>query len=276
MIDKNYYNYFMLPQSIEGIGYIYPVKLEEYNEFKELAVKYIVVGRKWLTNILKYPKDEYILDFFVKNAFLFESLKFEEQDIDADTIKALEENNAFRHDLSEMIKILEITLKEKVEFELLGITDEGVMDYRFKIGDSENYITKFNFEEYRTIVMEQNLLFEPLTSPSEKGNEVIQNAIRVLSKNGVEQDIISVCSSVSVFKGVSDKELCNYTYYRLMCDFETVNRLNNNLIQAMFMSQGSEDAKLTYLGEKFNVDTNPYSNLMKRAKDNQLDRRLQS
>ena len=275
MIDKDFLNYFMKPQTIIGIGKVYPVKLYLYNEFKELSAKYMLAGRKWLTNICKYPKGEYILDFFVKNALMFESFKI---GIIADEIKdqvnVIDELDMIRYDIEEMCRLFAITLNNEVEFELLDITNEMV-DYRFKIKGTNNFITKFNYEQYRELVMEQNILFEPLISPSEKGNEVIQNAIRVLSKNGVSMDLMSVCSAVSTYKGITDEELQEYTYYRLMYDFETINRINNNLIYAMFMAQGSKEAKLTYLGENVNLNKNPYDGLLRRNGDNQLTKRLQ-
>lgn len=275
MVDRDFLNYFMKPQTVIGIGEIYPIKLYIYNEFKELSAKYMLAGRKWLTNICKYPKEEYILDFFVKNALMFESFKIGIiSDEIKEQIKAISEIDMVKYDISEMCHLFSMTLNKEVLFELIDISEDGVIDYRFKI-DDKNFITKFNYEEYREIVMEQNILFEPLTSPSAKGNEVIQNAISVLSKNGTSQDLISVCSTVSTYKGVEDKELQEYTYYRLMYDFETVNRINNNLIYAMFMAQGSKEAQLTYLGEGVLLNKNPYDGLLRRNGDNQLTKTLQ-
>ncbi|MBP3914756.1 hypothetical protein [Clostridium sp.] len=276
MVDKDFCNYFMHPQVIEGIGEVYPIKIKEYNEFNELASKYLLAGRKWLTNICKYPKENYVLDFFVQNALIYLNMKFNSEfNAEDESIKLLEENDIIRYDLNEMSKLFSMSLRQEVKFELLDIMENGVIDYRFKIGDTENYITKFNYDKYRALVMEQNLLFEPLTSPSAKGNEVIQNAIKVLSKNGVSQSLASVCSAVSTSKGVSDAELQEYTYYRLMYDFETFNRVNNNLIHALFMSQGSKDVEITHLGQKIDLNKDPYANLLKRNGDNQLTRRLQ-
>ena len=33
MVDKDFCNYFMHPQVIEGIGEVYPIKIKEYNEY---------------------------------------------------------------------------------------------------------------------------------------------------------------------------------------------------------------------------------------------------
>lgn len=275
MVDREFLNYFMKPQTIIGIGEIYPIKLYNYNEFKELSAKYMLAGRKWLTNICKYPKDEYILDFFIKNALMFESFKIGIiSDEIKEQIKAISEIDMVKYDIGEMCNLFSMTINKEVIFELLDISSDGVIDYRFKI-DDENFITKFNYEEYREMVMEQNILFEPLTSPSAKGNEVIQNAIKVLSKNGASQDLMSICSAVSTYKGIDDSELQEYTYYRLMYDFETINRINNNLIYAMFMAQGSKEAQLTYLGESIILNKNPYEGLLKRNGDNQLTKMLQ-
>ena len=277
IIDKDFYNYFMKPQPLDGVGDIYPIKIAEYSIFKEYASKYLLAGRKWLANICKYPKDEYILDFFVKNALMMEVIEVSGNEFEegSNITEVLKSDELLKYKISEMEEMFSMTLKKAVKFELLSVIDDAVIDYRFQIGEGDKYITKFNFENYREVVMEQNLLFEPLTSPSERGNEAIQNAIKVLSKNGVTQDLISVCSTVSTYKGVSDEELQEYTYYRLMCDFETINRINNNIIYAMFMAQGSKDAEITYLGEVINVSKNPYEGLLKRNGDNQLTKRLQ-
>lgn len=276
MTDKDFLNYFMKPQALEGVGDIYPVKIYAYNEFKELSAKYLLAGRKWLTNICRYSKREYVLDFFVRYALMFQGLRSGVIDEDLKgKFNVIDELDMVKYDINEMCSLFSMTLNTEVNFELLEVTNDGVIDYRFRIGESGNYITKFNYEQYREIVMEQNILFEPLTSPSAKGNEVIQNAIKVLNKNGASIDIVSVCSVVSTYKGVTDKELQDYTYYRLMYDFETINRINNNLIYAMFMAQGSKEAQLTYLGEGLDLHKNPYSGLLKRNGDNQLTRRLQ-
>lgn len=272
--DKDFKNYFMLPQEVNGIGKIYPIKIEDYVEFKESANKYLLMGRKYLTNIFKYPKTEPILDFYVKNALIIDAIK-DSQENNLELEEMLKNNEMVKYSIDELCSMFKKTLKQEVVFELLGFIDD-VIDYRFKIGDKKYFITKFNFEEYREVVMNQNLLYEPLTSPSPKGNEVIQNAIRVLSKNGSEQSLISIIATVSVYKGVEDKELANYTYFRLMYDFETINKINNNIFQALFMSQGSKEAEIKHLGERVDIDKNPFDGLLRRNGDNQLTKKLQS
>ena len=275
-------NYFMKPTNIEGIGDIHPIRLGEIEKFNKLSPKYLAVGRKYLTNIFKYPQKDYMLDFFVFNAYIIGELEKAINDDRCTTeekmefearLNVLNANPQNKYSINEMTELFSMTLNKEVTFELYGVSEDNTIDYVFKIEDN-NSITKYNFEEYRSIVMAQNIIFEPLTSPSKEGNDIIQNAIEVLNKNSGKFDLQSVCSVVSVYKGISDTELYGYTYYRLMMDFETINRINGNMFSAIFMSVGSKDAEIVNLAEYIDLDNNPYKGLISKYKASNLDKRL--
>lgn len=300
-MDTRLNNYFMRPTFIDCIGNVYPIRLFEYDEFNELSSKYMLAGRKWFDNILKYPKDEYILDYYIKSANEIESIKseyeymkyvfqnkdilddyIEKNDIDIDMygdyIKNIEEglsNNNTIYSISEIERLFSMILRKKVTYKYINYC-EGVIDYIFEVENSDYSITKYNFEGLRECVMAQNLMYEPLTSPSDEGNRIIQDAIQALSKNGIKRELESICSIVSVYKGINDEELYNYTYYRLMVDFESIVRINDNLYIYMLRSQGCDGVNPTYLAEKVEVDKNPYDNLFQKYKENELDKRLKS
>lgn len=295
-------NYFMKSTCVPYLGEVYPIKLPEYEEFKSLANKYIISGRKWFTNIFKYPKDEFILDYYVKMA-----LELHRMSSEYEYIKYLEENkneleeyikdnnleidklidyggnieNTLNqvyaiYSIEEIEKLFSMLMRKKVTYEQISYDMEnGLVDYIFNIeGDEKNKITKYNFEELRKVVMEQNLLYEPLTSPSEEGNQIIQEAIEALSKKGIDTELESICSVVSVAKGIGDDELYNYTYYRLMVDFESVVRINDNIFIYLLRSQGCDDAMPVHLAQKMEVDKNPYDGLIRKYKASSLDKRL--
>lgn len=298
-MDIRLNNYFMRPTFIDYIGDVYPIRLFEYDEFNELSSKYILAGRKWFTNILKYPKDEYILDYYIKSANEIESIKSEydyikyvfdnkdiledyiEQnniDIDmySDYIENVEKslsNKSIIYNIGEIERLFSMILRKKVKYKYLNY-NEGVIDYIFEVEGGDYAITKYNFENLRECVMAQNLMYEPLTSPSDEGNRIIQEAIESLSKNGIKRELESICSIVSVYKSINDEELFNYTYYRLMVDFESIVRINDNLFIYMLRSQGCDGISPTYLAEKVEVDKNPYNGLFQKYKENSLDKRL--
>ena len=277
-------SYFMLPAKNNTIGNIYPIKLKDYEHFKSIGSKYLMCGQKWLSNMLKLPKDICPLDYFVDIGYSTSTLekelnKIDEKNMD-DELKEIKnnvqllKNNGLDFNIDNIVEMFEMTLHQKVVFNPIGKIGD-IFEYTFDIIGTEYFINRDNFDIYRTIVMEQNLIYEPLTSPQKIGNEAIANAINSLNKNGIETSIASVLSSVKMFSGMSDDELKEYTYYRLMMDFESVNRINNNLINAIFRSVGNDQCNISALAEKIDMDKNPYKGILqKHSGYNSLDSRL--
>lgn len=270
-------DYFMLPQYIQGIGNVYPIKISDYELFKKLAGKYFLQGRKWLMNIVKMPKETEILDFFVINAKRMEFLSSvivgqpPSNEKDSAIVEKIKEelliynsNELIRYSINEIEQIFTMVLREPVSFKSELI--DGVEDYYFEISNDDNKkINKYNFEKFRSIVMKQNLLFEPMTSPSKIGNDLIQGALEAKAlKNGDSGDLEAICSVVSVAKGISDEELMGYTYYRLIYDFTTINRIEGNRFSFLLRSQGCEQAEITDLSSVIDLNVNPYDNLLQK------------
>ena len=276
-------SYFMLPVKINTIGNIYPVKLKDYEHFKSIGSKYLMCGQKWLSNMLKLPKDICPLDYFVDIGYSTSTLekelnKIDEKNMD-DELKEIKnnvqllKNNGLDFNIDNIVEMFEMTLHQKVVFNPIGKIGD-IFEYTFDIIGTDYFINRDNFDIYRTTVMEQNLIYEPLTSPQKIGNDIIANAIDSLNKNGVETSIASVLSSIKMFSGMSDDELKEYTYYRLMMDFETVNKINNNLINAIFRSVGNEQCNISALAEKIDMDKNPYKGILQKHKASNIDNKM--
>lgn len=277
-------SYFMSPIEIKTIGKIYPIKLKEYEHFKKVSSRYLMCGKKWLANILKLPKDNCPLDYFVDMGYSMTEIENKLKDIPDseldDELKTIKEQiellklNGLEFSIEDIIEMFEMTLHEKVVFTPIGYIN-GRFEYTFDILGTDSFINRDNFDIYRTIVMEQNLIYEPLTSPQKQGNEVIAKAIESLNKNGIETSLASILSVVKTFSGISDDELKEYTYYRLIMDFETINKINSNLINAIFRSVGNEQCNISALSEKIDMDKNPYKNLLQKHNGyNSLDKKL--
>ena len=66
-------NYLMLPEEIEGIGKVYPIKLKDWDKFCKLGGMIFSNGIQNIKNLYKFEGD-YSLDFYVGKgtpAFVF-------------------------------------------------------------------------------------------------------------------------------------------------------------------------------------------------------------
>ena len=113
--------------------------------------------------------------------------------------------------------------------------------------------------------MLKNLLFAPPTSPNMFGMQAIERAIKATFGEN-DASLASICSVVVCNSGISDKEIQNYSYYRLMYDFTIINRQHGNIFSFMLRSQGCDKANIDNLGDVVELNTNPYENLLSKHK----------
>lgn len=254
MINRNDLDdYFMNPYFIENIGNIYPVNIFKHERFRELAGKYIVQGINTLHNLYKVPKDKNELDYFVDLGFRMDKEINYLKSIQNYTPQNDDEKNKLNelkqlyqrylsgdiiiYSIAELEELFSIILQKQINF--YCNIDNPMDNYYFKVKDEELYITKNNFNELKEVVMWQNILFEPPTSPSKIGNDLIRQTIEVeFGKNEDSGNLASICSIVSVNSGIPDEQIKKYSYYRLMYDFASINRQHGNIFTFMLRSQG--------------------------------------
>ena len=284
MIINDLDDYFMKPYLIDGIGDVYPINIFNYERFRQLASKYIIQGINTLHNIYKVPKNTNVLDYFVDTA-----IRMDKEIIKLNEAKGYIPNNEQeKNQYDELMKLLDLYNSGKVVTYLIKELEElfsmvlqkqvkfycdlenPLDNYYFKIEDEELFITKENFNELKEVIMWQNILFEPPTSPSKIGNELIQQTIEVeFGKNGDSGNLASICSIVSVNSGVSDEQIKKYSYYRLMYDFASINRQHGNIFTFMLRSQGCNEAVISDLSQSIDLHNNPYDIIFKKHKHEQ-------
>lgn len=134
---------------------------------------------------------------------------------------------------------------------------DGEVNLVFKIGDNdEDLITRDNYEEIRAMIMEQNLIFEPIIAPNKKSQDIIDKAIerkRGLGSN-VETNIESMIILVSKSRPVTE----DYTYYQLQADYEMVLRLEQSRAIPTYRAVGA-DIDPIELGAILSIHEDPYS-----------------
>jgi hypothetical protein len=296
------YNYFMNPYIMENVGKIYPIKYKDYYKFMDLAENTLLYSIDNLNNLkriqfetLKYEgkidrfekfKDlefDNLFDYVINLSFQYDEIinkikediqtaysKVNDCFIDDDirnNIKFIEycENNIPKNKLKELLEML---LKKEVE-----ITKENIFIYEEKniVGN----INKDNFDKFRDIVMKNNLLYEPLVGYDLNSNEIIKKAIKSKSEKGKKSSLESVIGIVSINRNLSDKEIQEYTIYRLYADFELISRQHYNQLYFMLKTVGSS-VDLMELSEEINIYKNPYKGLLSKHEGyNELDSMLE-
>ena len=162
--------------------------------------------------------------------------------------------NILIYSIKELEELFSIVLNKEVVFK---ISIDNPQDYVFEVVNENLFVTKYNFKDLRDIIINQNLLYEMPTSPSDFINEMIQESIKIHNKDNNGGDLCAILSTVGIERGLSDEQIFNYTYYRLFYDYTIISRKYDNLFVFMLRSQGCESAKITNLSEKVDLTFDP-------------------
>lgn len=294
-------NYFMKPYYLEGVGLIYPIKIKEYKEFKELADNILVND---LTNVInslrinfqtqqfegkldrfeKFQKPQYetlydyIIDVFSDLEEKQSSLKKIILDLEKTQYSAKDEYNKN----IALINNLKSMLIENPLYKLLTMVlhcNVGISNKVIYIYDTDNNvigkIDKTNFDTFREIVMYNNLLYKPIIGYDRVSNNAIQKGLKAKSNKGVSCTTEALLSVVSVNKSISDMELQEYTMYRLMADYVTISRQHYNNFGFMRAIMGDKTSDIKDLQEDLCIYNNPYDGILQKHNGyNSLDTKL--
>ena len=171
--DSYFLDYMMLPRNVDGIGDVYPIKLNDYFKFKTLANKYIIYGRKWLINICKQPKKVNVFDYIINSTLAYESyckvMSYTPQNEEEIRIKNEISNYTFNVEMyiEEIELLLKMVLHKELKF-------HQISDTEFCFKDDEVEINRRNYDVLREVIMSQNLLYEPPSSSSDFINDMIK------------------------------------------------------------------------------------------------------
>ena len=310
----NLNNYFMLPTETSFGLKLYPVKLFEWERFNYLANKFIVMDIKTIDNSLhqQFQKDklmgtiprkqkykklqfdnllDYILDLIYTNSVQIDqilSIKLSIKDLsdnDFNSLLDVYKNDEqgkqlikfskdvnikdlvnLKNEFSELIKIVTHCKKVIIKKNQINIVFED---------NNKIILDKDNFYEFREIVMEQNLLYEPLIVRNLDAQEMID--IDLKRKYGDEEmDLESLVAFVSTH---TNKDIKDYTYYRLKADFTSLMMENNYNLTAIYRANGCTtknggNLPMPNILAPLSINKNPYDGLFKESKENSLDKRL--
>ena len=252
-----------LSEYMEGVGEIYPVKILEYEKFKYLANKYLMLE----INNLKYEYDieteETSFEVIISELLTYELAKndllvniIDDEKI-KNNLKLLKESNN-KWEIEEFLELFKIILKKDV-----FLDEERKIIY---IGEplSKLQINKDNFEKFRSIVFRQNLLFLQLYYE----DEILQNMLLDLRRqrmekeqknNSKEQDIEAIIQLICLKSNIRFSEIKDMTYYQLIALYSRLSLVENyewvKLVQTS--GYGSKDITIPKLDESINLNKHP-------------------
>ncbi len=149
------------------------------------------------------------------------------------------------------------SLAYRLPVEPMARKKDGKVDIVFKVGDDEkDLITSDNYEEIREMIMEQNLIYNPLVAPNKKSQDAIDKAIekKRSMNSSVETNIESMIVLVSKSREVTE----DYTYYQLQADYEMELRLEQSRAIPVYRAVGADIPNIE-LGEVLGMHEDPYS-----------------
>ena len=217
-----------------------PVRLMDWEKFIPVAYEMLRLNNELLRKRLKLDESvllyDYVLDYMIKMS---------------------EERFGQEGSFALVLISSVFSLCYRLPVEPMVQKKDGEVNLVFKIGDNdEDLITRDNYEEIRAMIMEQNLIFEPIVAPNKKSQDIIDKAIERKRSSGsnVETNLESMIILVSKSRPITE----DYTYYQLQADYEMVLRLEQSRAIPTYRAVGA-DIDPIELGAILSIHEDPYS-----------------
>lgn len=217
-----------------------PVRLMDWEKFIPVAYEMLRLNNELLRKRLKLDESvllyDYVIDYMIKMS---------------------EERFGQEGSFALVLICSVFSLCYRLPVEPMLQKKDGEVNLVFKIGDNdEDLITRDNYEEIRAMIMEQNLIFEPIVAPNKKSQDIIDKAIERKRSSGsnVETNLESMIILVSKSRPITE----DYTYYQLQADYEMVLRLEQSRAIPTYRAVGA-DIDPIELGAILSIHEDPYS-----------------
>lgn len=239
-------NMLNLPIHIKDYGYIYPVKLKNWDKF-EINLNPIILGKDHIP--LNIDGDFSLLDR------LF-ALGRQDQSV-----------------FENMCKVFNIVSNSQ-KYELIV----GDKDYLF-INENNQIIDRENYDEIRRVILYQNILFEPKIYKNPTIKKWAEKVLITRAKNAPDITLEDKISTISVFTGKHYWDLAEYTMYQINYDFGRIRKIKNYDTQTIAFANPYADhskMKIEDFAENINMYENPYDGIFKeKSKLSKIDSAIQ-
>ena len=229
-----------------------PIRLLDWELFQTIAYEPLRINEELMRKQLKIDESVSLYEYLVK--YMMEKAK----------------NETGREEYGLIILAQIFALAFRLPVELKVEEDDGTLGFVFCIDGNENdIINKHNYPQVREMIMEQNLIFEPLVAPNKKSQEAIDKAIERKKNSGSTTETNIESMIVLVSKGRKIDE--DYTFYQLQADYEMELRLEQSRATPVYRAVGA-DIEPIVLAEVLSMHEDPYSfDKMFKKNDRQKD-----
>lgn len=223
---------FAQPDYIEGIGNVYPIKLKDYDEFQECC------------NLLYISKNNFAECDIPLLGLIFlgvDQLNIKIEDL----IKSFE-------------KLFSLVLREEVKLN----QNEDIFWFEV-IDDKEikRQINFFNYDLIRSIIMKQNLMFEPKVYKNKLVQEWANKVLESRAKNSVKITIEDFITTVKNFDGLTYDQMMEQTIYQTYADFYRIGKMKKFDQSSLFATVSTEKMTIEHFAQSINMFENPYDSL---------------
>lgn len=243
------------PDYVDGVGEIYPITLENYDEFMNM------------TNIISLSYDHFqeVIENNERKIILARQMGIDPDDIRLyDLIKflSLEFENPlvmFRNLENVFSLVLQNTVKFNSQLQTFIIDESGE-------------INRDNYDIVREIIMRQNLLFVPKVYKNKLMQEWAEKALKARAKNSIDSTIEDMITTVSVLGGKTYDQLKKYTIYQLKAEFNRILKIETFRSYQLYKIAGAEDIPNVHFAENIDMFINPYDLSQLVNKDDKLSK----
>ena len=217
-----------------------PVRLLDWELFQTIAYEPLRINEELIRKQLKVDENVSLYEYIIQ--YMME--------------KAKNETGREEYGLIILAQIFTLTFRLPIELKVEEEND-GTLGFVFCInGNEHDIINKHNYPQIREMIMEQNLIFEPIVAADKKSQQAIDKAIERKKSIGSTTETNIESMIVLVSKGRKIDE--DYTFYQLQADYEMELRLEQSRAIPVYRAVGA-DIEPIVLAEVLSMHEDPYS-----------------
>ena len=241
MSKSNYWKYYIgIDVPCGGLSVSpKPVRLIEWELFQTLAYEPLRINEELMRKQLKIDEKVKLFDYLID--YMME--------------KAKRETGREEYGLIILAQIFSLAYRLPVELRVVNTDTRPTFAFCIN-GNEDDLITRNNYEAIREMIMEQNLIFEPIIAADERSQKVIDKAIE--RKRNVTSNTETNIESMIVLVSKSRKIDEDYTYYQLQADYEMELRMEQSRAIPVYRAVGADIEPIIY-AEVLSMHEDPYS-----------------
>lgn len=195
------------PCDVKDLGRIYPVRIKDYKKFQKYT-QYLAFSAAHL----EIKEDYKLLDTIINTIILSKC---------GDTKDSNKLENYMMEILLEMCDLISIITRDKISFEIIGGS------YTFSNNSGSIFINGYNFNNFRNIVMKQNLLKEPKVFEDKLTQKWYEKALKAKQKNAPKIEFEDVVITVSQDMKMKLSEIKEMNIFQLYYYYYRINHVEN-------------------------------------------------